>query len=175
MNLSAARAFRDRLPSAGPGTRWVLGVAVALLAGGSRLSALPPPPDYSIQITLDIPGNVPLGERVPIAVRITNITERPITLSLVGRDAIAFDIVVTREDGKVVWQRLAHTAVQAILQLVTIAPGKTLELRDEWRQRGDAGAVVPTGDYTVVGEVPTEMPRRPLRTPPGRLRIRVRS
>ena len=130
------------------------------------------PPD-SLRIALVVPATVRAGEAVPIAIRITNVADRPITLSLVGRE-IAFDIVIAHEDRTVVWRRLAHAAVQGILQLKTLQPGERLELGDVWKQRGDAGAPVSPGAYTVVGEVPTEVPQRPLRTPMARLRIQPR-
>ena len=170
MLLSAARALQDRLPSAGPGARRILALGVILLpGGGSRLMADP----ESLRITLEVPATVRAGDVVPTVIRITNVAERPVTLSLVGRE-IAFDIAISQEGGKVIWRRLAHAAVQGILQLKTLQPGETLELRGEWNQHSDAGGAVAAGVYSVQGEVPTEIPQRPLRTPVKQIRIRPR-
>ncbi|HEY8470515.1 MAG TPA: BsuPI-related putative proteinase inhibitor [Longimicrobiales bacterium] len=123
----------------------------------------------SLAFTIHVPDSVRAGEPVPIALRVTNRTSAPIDLHLLGR-TIAFDIVVTREDGTPVWRRLEGQAVQSILQLRTLAPGETLELSDRWDQRGRGGAAVPPGLYRVHGELPTDEPE-PLRTPPASLRI----
>jgi intracellular proteinase inhibitor BsuPI len=170
MQLSAARALQDRLPSAGPGARRILAFGAVLLAGGgSRLMAV----RDSVRITLDVPATARAGDAVPMTIRITNIADRPVTLSLVGRE-IAFDLVVAGEGGTVVWRRLAHAAIQGILQLKTLQPGETLELRHEWNQHTDAGVAVAPAVYHVLGEVPTEVPRQSLRTPVRFLRIQPR-
>lgn len=134
------------------------------------MTAAPPPSD-SLRLTLDVPAAVSAGEPVPVALRLANVSDRALELHLVGRE-IAFDIVVERQGGGAVWRRLAHTTVQGILQIRTLAPREVLELRDAWRQRDDRGRAVPPGIYTVRGEVPTEDPRNPLRTGAARLRIR---
>ena len=107
---------------------------------------------------------------MPITLRLTNGGERPLELHLLGR-TIAFDIVIARADGAVVWRRLAGAAVQGILQIKTLAPGETLELKDLWRQRDDAGSPVAPGSYTLQGVLPTDE-RQPLSTPVARLQIK---
>jgi len=171
MRVSAARALQDRLPSAGPGARRILALGVILLAGGgSSVMALPPD---SLRITLTVPATARAGDAVPMTIRITNVADHPITLSLVGRE-IAFDLVVAGEGGKVVWRRLAHAAIQGILQLKTLQPGESLELGHLWNQQTDAGVPVAPAVYHVLGEVPTEVPQQPLRTPVRFVRIRPR-
>jgi hypothetical protein len=123
----------------------------------------------SLAFTIHVPDSVRAGEPVPIVLRVTNRTDAPVDLHLLGR-TIAFDVVVTREDGTPVWRRLEGQAVQSILQLRTLAPGETLELSDRWDQRGRGGAAVPPGLYRVHGELPTDEPE-PLRTPAAPLRI----
>lgn len=114
------------------------------------------------------PPSVRTGEAVPIALRVTNPGDRSLDLYLVGR-TVTFDIVVAAPDGQVVWRRLEGASVQQILQLKTLAPGETLELKDVWRQRTNAGAEAELGDYTLTGAIPTD--GKPLRTAPARLRI----
>lgn len=123
----------------------------------------------SLAFSIHVPASVRTGEPVPIALRVRNRTDGPVQLHLLGR-TIAFDIVVTREDGTPVWRRLEGQAVQSILQLRTLAPGETLELSDRWDQRGRGGAAVPPGLYRVHGELPTDEPE-PLRTPAAPLLI----
>lgn len=147
-------------------------LTAGLGAGPVRgLMTASPPPSDSLRVTLDVPAAVAAGKPVPVALRLANVSERALELHLVGRE-IAFNIVVEREGGGVVWRRLAHTPIQGILQIKMLAPGEVLELRDTWRQHDDRGRAVPAGIYTVRGEVPTEDPRNPLRTGAARLRIR---
>ena len=127
-----------------------------------------PPPD-SLRLTLVAPESVRVGQPVPLVLRLTNVTDQPVGAHFLGR-TIAFDIVIAREDGAVVWRRLAGTAVQGILQIKTLAPGETLELRDVWRQRTNAGSPVPPETYVVRGLLPSDDPT-PRRTPDVRLRI----
>ncbi|HKC38352.1 MAG TPA: BsuPI-related putative proteinase inhibitor [Gemmatimonadales bacterium] len=142
----------------------------ALLAPGlPQVTGAPQPPD-TIRFTVVAPDSVRPGEPVPIALHITNTSDRPVDLYVSGR-TITFDIIVAR-DGEVVWRRLKHTSTQQILQVKTLSPGKNFELKDSWRQRTNAGAPVAPGDYTVTGIIPTD--REPLRTAPARLRITPR-
>lgn len=143
-----------------------------MLCGAALLIPRPVPatPQQSDSITLTVaaPDSVRRGEAVPIALRLTNSGDRPLNLYLTGR-SITFDIIVARPDGGVVWRRLERVASQQILQVKTLTPGETLELTDRWRQRTNAGAPAPAGDYTVTGIIPTD--GRPLRSAPARLRV----
>ncbi|HXF96323.1 MAG TPA: BsuPI-related putative proteinase inhibitor [Gemmatimonadales bacterium] len=122
-----------------------------------------------LRFELHAPGRVRAGEPIPITLRLTNTGSSPIELHLMGR-AIAFDITVARDDGTVVWRRLASAAVQGILQIRRLAPGETLELTDVWHQRDEAGRPVPPGLYLLQGVLPTDEPQ-PLRTAAVRLRV----
>jgi hypothetical protein len=126
------------------------------------VTATPQHPD-SIRFTVGAPASVRRGEPVPIMLRITNAGDRPLHLYLTGR-SITFDIIVAKSDGQVVWRRLEHLTSQQILQVKTLAPGESMELKDVWKQG------VAEGEYTVQGVLPTD--GAPLRTAPTRLRIR---
>lgn len=132
--------------------------------GGAVLcgAALLVPHPVTITFTVVAPDSVRRGEPVPITLRLTNTGKQTESLYLTGR-TITFDIIVARSDGQVVWRRLAHSTGQQILQVKTLAPGETMELKDVWKQ-----AVEP-GDYTVQGVVPTD--GAPLQTAVVRLRI----
>jgi len=115
---------------------------------------------------------VRIGEPVPITLRLTNTNDRPVELHLQGRQ-IAFNIIVAREDGTVVWRRLEGEVVLGILQIRTLAPGEVLELTDVWRQRSKSGRPVEPGVYAIQGALPTDEPE-PMRTPTVQLRIVAR-
>jgi hypothetical protein len=144
----------------------------AALCGAALLvpqivTAAPQRPD-SLSFAVVAPPAVRRGEPVPILLRLTNTGARTLNLYLTGR-TITFDIIVARSDGQVVWRRLEHVTSQQIVQVKTLAPGETFELKDLWHQRTNAGTDAAPGDYTVTGVIPTDGP--PLRTAPARLRI----
>jgi len=122
----------------------------------------------SLRFVVVAPRSVRLGKPVPITLRLTNAGKRKADVFLLGR-SITFDIIVAGPDGRVIWRRLEGTSGQQILQVKTLAPGETLELKDAWTQRTNAGAAVAPGVYTVRGLLPTDA--TPLQTAPVRLRI----
>ena len=138
----------------------------AALCGAALLvpqivTAAPQRPD-SLSFTVVAPHSVRRGEPVPIRLRLTNTGARTLNLYLTGR-TITFDIIVALSDGQVVWRRLEHVTSQQIVQVKTLAPGETFEMKDVWK------ATVDPGDYTVTGVIPTDGP--PLRTAPTPLRV----
>lgn len=163
----------------GAGARGVL-TLVSLLAGWAACdpegSARERPGDAvtngaadSLRLELITPPEARAGDPVPITLRLTNATDRPVDAHFLGR-TIAFDIVVARPDGAVVWRRLAGAAIPSILQIRTLPPGESLELQDVWNQRTDTGEPAGPGEYTLQGILPSDAPE-PLRTPRVPLRI----
>jgi hypothetical protein len=122
-----------------------------------------------LRLSIDAPAEVRVGEPVPITLRLENVGDRPLDLYLRGR-TIAFDVVVTRDDGSVVWQRLEGEIIPAIIQQVPIGAGETFELRTEWGQRTTAGLPVEPGRYFVQAMLPTDE-QDPLTSQLIRLRI----
>ena len=145
-----------RLPVGAAALGWCAAVFLA------RPVSARPPPD-SLRLTLVAPESVRVGQRVPLVLRLTNVTDRPIEAHFLGR-------VVAQPDGAVVWRRLARAVVPGILQVKVLGPGETVELKDAWRQRTDTGAPAAPGEYVVWGVLPTDAPE-PLRTPPAHLRV----
>ena len=107
----------------------------------------------ALRAELVAPDTVQAGAPVRFTIRITNQTDKAVDAYFVGRE-IAFDIVVTRADGQIVWQRLAGKGVQMVLQTRIMQPEESLELGDTWRQQDNDRIPVPAGSYTVEGRVP---------------------
>ena len=122
----------------------------------------------SLRCDIDIPPRVRIGQSVPIAVRVTNVADRPLELHLQG--TVAFDITISSTDDKVVWRRLEDEVIQSILRIEVLAPGQTLELAYTWDQRTRGGEPVPPGQYSVTAALLTES-SQPLSTQPAPLRI----
>lgn len=125
----------------------------------------------SLRLSIDVPAEVHVGEPVPITLRLENVGARPLDLYLRGR-TIAFDVLVTRDDGRAAWRRLTGEIVPAIVQHVPLKGGEVLELRTEWDQRGNDGKPVGPGLYSAQGFLPTDA-LDPLATDPVQLHIRV--
>ncbi len=126
-------------------------------------------PSESLHFEVEVPPRVGIGEAVPIRLRAKNIGKQPLELYLQGR-TIAFDIIVARANGPVVWRRLAGQTIPAILRIEVLEPGEVLELTDTWDQLTKKGEPVGPGRYTVEGVLPTDSPE-PLKTRPAPLRI----
>ncbi len=122
----------------------------------------------SLRLRVEVPDRVPAGEPVPITLRVENLTDRTLNLYLTGR-TIAFDLIVERLDGAMVWRRLEGEVIQSILRLDTLGPGEALVLEDSWAQRTNEGGPVPAGEYRVRGELLAEGEQ--LASPAERLRI----
>jgi uncharacterized protein (DUF58 family) len=123
----------------------------------------------SMTLQIVLPATVRAGEAVPITLRLTNTGRKPVTAYLQGRP-VAFDVIVSRHDGTVVWRRLEGAVVSAVLQVRSLAPGEVLEFSDSWSQQSNLGESVGSGEYLVTGVLPTDPPAE-LRTQPVPLRI----
>lgn len=123
----------------------------------------------SLRLDLELPAQARAGAELSITLRVRNVTNRPLDLTLRGR-TIAFDIVVTRADGSTAWRRLQDEIIPAIIQLRTLAPGEAFALRTEWSQRTNTGELVGPGTYMVQGFLLTDSPQ-PLKSPAVALRI----
>jgi uncharacterized protein (DUF58 family) len=123
----------------------------------------------SMSVHLSVPPRVRVGEPVPVTLSVTNRDTTPLTLYLKGRP-IAFDIVVRRKGGEIVWRRLHGATIAMVLRVETLPPGDSLRFEEVWPQRTQAGAPVEPGDYTVTGELPTDRPE-PIRSAAAPLRI----
>ena len=112
----------------------------------------------SLSFRVEAPATAPAGEPVPIVLRLTNRTTRPVTLTLQGRP-LAYDVTVTTEHGAPVWRRLEGEVVTSILAVRTLEPGASLTFEAVWNGQ-DHGRPARPGRYRVEGRLPTD-------TPPG--------
>ena len=124
---------------------------------GYERAGVPPPDDVmrltELTVELDAPDTVELGRPVQITLRVRNDGGAPAALELTGRP-IAFDLIVTRSNGTVVWRRLRGEIVSMVLQVAILQPNESLEFAHTWDQRDDTGRVVRAGSYLVRGELP---------------------
>ena len=111
----------------------------------------------SVAFRVELPPAARVGEPVPVVLRLTNRTERPLTLVLQGRP-LAFDVTVTAPDGGIVWRRLEGAVVQSILAVRTLAPAESLTFEAVWDGRGRDGSSAPPGRYLVAGKLLTDTP-----------------
>lgn len=123
----------------------------------------------TLRLELEVPGEVAFGSPVPVVIRARNLTDRALSLSLLGTE-IVYDLMVWRMDGTLIWQRLEGKSVPSILRIVSIAPREALELKGSWNQLTSSGATLEPGTYRVQGVLPTD--EAPLRTPTLSFRIR---
>lgn len=111
----------------------------------------------SVAFRVELPRPAYAGKPVPVVLRLTNRTERPLELALQGRP-LAFDVTVTAADGTVIWRRLEGEVVSSILALRSLEPAETLTFEAEWDGRDRGGHFVPPGRYFVNGTLPTDTP-----------------
>jgi hypothetical protein len=109
----------------------------------------------SLDLKIDVPAQVRLGESVLITLHVRNTSDRELTLYLRGR-TITFDLVISTPDGTEIWRRLANEMVPAIIRIETLPPGGRLTLEDVWHQRSNESAPVTAGRYRVYGELLTD-------------------
>jgi hypothetical protein len=139
------------------------------VTGAAETGTVSEPGADALRLALDVPASARVGVPVPIALRVENVAGRPVELYLRGR-TIAFDVVVTRADGRVAWRRLAGASIPAIVQLRVLAAGETLVLRTAWDQRTGDGVPAGVGRYTVRGLLLTDR-AEPLETEAAALEI----
>ena len=125
-----------------------------------------------LRLELVVPSRVRAGAPVPIRLRVQNVSPRAVDVYLRGR-GVTFDVVIARASGEIVWQRLEHEIIPAIVHLRPLGPGERLEAETAWDQitksgqRAEPGAYVARALLLVEGE--------PLGTPPTSLQILARN
>ena len=111
----------------------------------------------SVAFRVELPPAAHVGDPVPVVLRLTNRTERSLTLALQGRP-LAFDVTVSGSDHAIVWRRLEGAVVQSILAVRTLAPAESLTFEAVWDGRRRDGSPAPPGRYLVTGKLLTDTP-----------------
>ena len=121
-----------------------------------------------IRLELDMPVEARIDAPLALTLRLVNGHDHAVEITLRGR-TIAFDVVVRRRGGAVVWRRLENAAIPAIARLEMLGPREVLTLRTVWDLTTNDGAPALAGEYLVEGVLFTDGPD--LRTPPAALRL----
>jgi len=95
-------------------------------------------------------GSYGRGEKVAITLVKTNVSDDEITLRYSSSQII--EITITNAFGAVVWKYSEGRRFPQFSRLITIYPGGTQVINEEWNQRSNAGVQVPPGTYTVTVE-----------------------
>ena len=78
----------------------------------------------SVAFRVELPPAAHVGDPVSVVLRLTNRTERSLTLALQGRP-LAFDVTVSGSDHAIVWRRLEGAVVQSVLAVRTLMPASS--------------------------------------------------
>jgi len=108
------------------------------------------------------------GRAIRLRLRIRNESGRALTLMLGGRPA--YDFLVKRLDGTLVWRWQQGKVVQQILERRRLAPGEEVVFEATWRLGDARGRRVPAGEYVVHGILHLEPPEK-LSTDPLRVYV----
>ncbi len=138
---------------------------LALLRGGlDGVGTLSDPEMFSARI--EVRAQTRSAIRMKLTIR--NESEHPLVLALGGRPA--YNILVKRPDGTLVWEWQQGKIIQQILEHRHLAPGEEVVFEATWRYVDARGRRVPAGDYVIQGTVNLEPPEM-LTTDPLRVRI----
>jgi hypothetical protein len=122
----------------------------------------------SLAFRVDVPESVRAGEPVRMAVRLTNKTERVLTLALRGGGR-AFDLTAARADGTVVWQVLHEGTVSKGPGARPLEPAESLVFEESWDGPA-AGDTASPDRYLVAGTLFIEG-EEPLVTRPAQIEL----
>lgn len=91
-----------------------------------------------------------LGQPLVFSLKLRNVTDRPVELTLLGRPA--YDIAVSVDyDRKEIWRFSRGQPIHEIAELRRLAPLEELHFSVEWNQRDNEGNPIEPGEYCVKG------------------------
>lgn len=130
------------------------------------------PPDeafiHAIDFSLEVVDRAPHGETVPMRLRLRNVGDEPMSISLGGRPP--YDFRISTPDGEPVWNWKCGRITLSVLDGETLSPGEELEFVGEWEQVDNLGEPVSPGAYLVSGILDLENPERLLAFQPLSIR-----
>lgn len=95
-------------------------------------------------------GSWRLGQPLPIALKLRNVTDRTVALTLLGRPA--YDLIIRDwSTNREIWRFSHGRAIQEIAEQKSLGPLEELEFSVEWDLRDNAGAPIDPGFYCVQG------------------------
>ncbi|MCS6937336.1 MAG: BsuPI-related putative proteinase inhibitor [Candidatus Bipolaricaulota bacterium] len=103
-----------------------------------------------------------MGQPLPITLKLRNVTDRAIELTLLGRPA--YDVAVATSgwpQGQEVWRFSYGQVIQKIAELKRLEPLEELEFLVEWDLRDNAGVPIKPGYYCVEGFLNVEPSAEP--------------
>ena len=106
----------------------------------------------ALNLVASVPSRVHAGERVPVTLRLLNVSDRPLCVSLPGNPT-AFDVTVAASpDGAPLWRRMEGQAVGLTSSMgPPLAPGRSVVFTTQWDQRTHGGLSARPGVYFVRG------------------------
>lgn len=108
-------------------------------------------------MVLEFPRLVQTGEDVHLKVVVTNPTRMSVRVRPSGRpESTEFDIVITRPDGSLVWNKRHGAFSDLIYWTWTLGPGEVIRYQTIWDQRDNHGRRVRPGRYNVRALLPTD-------------------
>lgn len=114
------------------------------------------PPDL-LTMVLEFPHVVQTGEDVHFKVVVMNPAQGPVRVRPGGRpESTEFDIVITRPDGSLVWNKRHGEFSDLIYWTWILGAGEAIRYQTTWDQRDNHGRRVRPGRYTVHVLLPTD-------------------
>lgn len=99
-----------------------------------------------------------LGSKLPVKLKLKNISDRSINLTLLSRPA--HDFIVTQEDREI-WRWSHHKAIEEITEIKTLAPGEELDYVEIYNLQDNESNPILPGHYCIKGILNVD--------PPGKL------
>ena len=145
---------------------WCFALALGACGGGpveppgreAMAGADARPAVFPLVFSVAAPSDVRTGEPVPLRMRLTNAGSTAVTVYVEGAPAAPlYNFVVTRADGRLVWQRFGPSETTPSARVRhELAPDDTLVYELVWDQHDAGGRRVAPGEYHVRALLPTQ-------------------
>lgn len=124
--------------------------AVLLLLVTGCLSWISTQTPQALRVDFSAPAEVHAGDSAALRLSLHNETRSDVPVTLNGSHGWAFDPLVRRSDGALVWERLAHVILADVALSVMVHPGDSLVFEATWPLVDNGGHPVAPGTYTVI-------------------------
>jgi len=127
---------------------WALVLGSLVSSSGCDNSAVDP--FDSITVMMDAPSTAAVGESITVTFAVVNLTDRTVQLELGGPAESAFDVMVSSEDGALMWRRHVGPVARPAGRLV-LEPYASRMFATTWDLRDASDRPVPPGTYQITG------------------------